>query len=260
MREILQINNLNYQKYHEFNLTINNEKFISIIGSNKCGKTTLLKVISGIIPTSDVVKCNNIALNRNDVNNYIKQLGIVFPVKKESFLFENVYDEMSYPLKNLGYCNSYIKRQINKILDLFSLNIKDKKISELSVNEQQQLLFCISLLHKPKVLLIDDVFSFLDTKTSTKIINILKGIKSLTIINFASNLNHIHDSDYIYIIEDGKLKLEGTAEFIMSDIKTLTRLGLEIPFTINLINKFKELGLIKKDYDKLEDLVNEVWK
>ena len=54
--------------------------------------------------------------------------------------------------------------------------------------------------------------------------------------------------------------MEGTANNVMKETKSLIKLGLEIPFVISLSNKLKDLRLIKKDYNKLEDLVNEVWK
>jgi len=260
MKEILLINDLTYNQYHNFNLKINSEKFVSIIGSNMSGKTTLFKLITGIIPTYDVVICNEISLNPRDVNKYIRQLGVVMPIKSESFLFETVNEEMRYPLENLGYSNLYIERRINKVLNLFSLDIKDKKISELDCYEKQILLFCISLLHKPKVLLIDDVFSFINKDLSIKIISVLKKIKNLTVINFSSNLNYLNYSDYVYVIDDGNIILEGLPDDILKEDAILKKIGIEIPFVVNLSNKLKDMNLSNKNYDNLEVLVNEVWK
>lgn len=260
MQNGLNINGLNYNLFKKFYLNIDNSNFISIIGSNNSGKTTLFKIISGIIPTNNVVNYNGVDLNRNNVNNYIKQLGLVFNVNKDSFLFDKVYDEMVYPLKNLGYSDFYIKRQISKVLNLFSLDIKDKRINELSKLEKQKLLFCISLLHNPKLLLIDDVFNYMNEDESRKIISILKKIKKLTIINFSSNLNNCDISDYIYVLDKGEIIIEGKYYNILDEIKKLKNIGIEIPFVINLSSKLKEVGLSNKDYFKLEDLVNDVWQ
>ena len=57
MKDILRIENLEYKNiFHEFNFNIPNNSFISISGTNKCGKTTLLKILSGNIKTSNNVK------------------------------------------------------------------------------------------------------------------------------------------------------------------------------------------------------------
>lgn len=260
MQEVLVINNLNYQVFKNFYLTIDNNKFISIIGANNSGKTTLFKVISGIIPTNNIVKVSGEFLNRSNVNNYIKQLGIVIPFSDKVFLFDKVIDELHYPLENLGYSEIYIKRQISKILNLFPLDIKDKKIKELTNYEKQALLFCLSLLHNPKVLLIDDVFNHMNSKDSKKIIKVLKAIKKLTIINFSSNLNNGDISDYLYVLDKGEIVLEGKYYHLLEEYKLLIKLGIEIPFVINLSNKLKEEGLISHDYFKLEDLVDAVWQ
>ena len=260
MQDIIIINDLNYRSFENFYLNISNNKFISIIGANNSGKTTLFKLISGIIPTTNVITCNNILLNRNNVNKYIKQLGLVYPLRKDSFLFDNVYDELVYPLKNLGYTNFYIKKQVNRILKLFSLDIKEKKIKDLSNYEKQVLIFCLALIHNPKVLLIDDVFCYMNDSEKNKIINILKSIKKLTIINFSSSFNNCDVSDYIYILDNGKIITEGKYYNILNESKTLIKLGIEIPFVVNLSNKLKEEGISNKEYFKLEDLVNNVWE
>lgn len=259
MEAVLHINDLNYQVFKDFDLAINDYKMVSIIGSNNSGKSTLFKVISGVIPTTSVVRCLGIDLNRQNVNKYIKQLGIVYPLQEYAFLFDTVYDELSYPLKNLGYSKIYVNRQINKVLNLFSLDIKDKKINELTVEEKQLLIFCLALIHNPKVLLIDDVFSYMNETDSKKIITILKGIKKIAIINFSSNLDNYKENDYIYVLDNGKIKLEGKYQNVLKEDNILKKIGLEIPFTINLSNKLKEVGIINSDYDNLEELVNEVW-
>lgn len=259
MTKILTINNLNYWMYNDFNLSIESERFISIIGTNNSGKSTLFRLISGIVPTTNVINCCGIDLNRQNVNNYIRQLGLVFVTNKNCFLFDNVYDELCYPLKNLGYSENYIIRSISKILNLFSLDIKDKKIDELSKYEKQCLLFCLALIHNPKVLLIDDVFNYMSEKEVKRIIGILKGIKKLTIINFSSSFIYCDECDYLYILDNGEIKLEGSYKEMLKEVNTLIKLGIELPFTIKLSNRLQEEGLTKKEYLNLEELVNDIW-
>lgn len=254
------IRNLNYNQFSNFDLDINEKGFISIIGSNNSGKTTLFKIISGIIPTTNVLTCFGIDLNRQNVNRYIRQIGLVFPVNKTCFLHDNVFDEFAYPLRNLGYSENYIKRQISKILKLFALDISDKKISSLSLREKQLLIFVLALIHNPKLLLIDDAFNYLNEKDNEKVISILKKQKKLLVINFTSNLRNGDVSDYLYVIDKGNIVLEGKYYNILDETKKLIKLGFEIPFVINLSNKLRASGLSKKDYYKLEDLVNDVWQ
>lgn len=259
MIKILEVKNLEYGGFHDFNLAIAKDKHISIIGTNMCGKTTLFKIITGIIPTYNCVKCNDIWLNREHVNKYITQIGVAIPYKEGVFLFDNVYDELSYPLKNLGYSDFYINSSINNVLKLFNLDIKTKKMEELTLFEKQCLLFALALIHKPKVLIINEVYDYLLKDDVIKILDILKGL-SITIINFSTILDYVNYDDYVYILDNHQIVYQKEAAKILNESDLLARIGLKIPFMRNLSNKFKEIGLIDKNYDNLEDMVNVIWK
>lgn len=205
MENVLVIQNLNYDKFEDINLSFNSLKLVSIFGSNMCGKTTLIKLISGIISTKDSIFCNDIPLNPYCVNSFIKQIGVVFN-EGDIYINDNVYDELAFPLKNLGYNKFYIKNRIIKMLDIFKIDILNKKIDELTDIEKVKFNFCLALIHKPKYLLIDDIFSTLSIDDGMEIMDIIKSIDDLCIINFTSTINSLDNSDEIYLLEDFKLE------------------------------------------------------
>ena len=145
MVKILDINNLCYGDFNNIKLSFDSKKYYSIIGGNKCGKTTLFKIMTGIICTNNSIMCNNVLLNSKSRNKYIKEIGVVLRVKKDSFLCKSVYDEMCYPLKNLRYSKTYSDDVINKYLkDFDKLDFLDKKIkppSQIAAGGEEPL-FC----------------------------------------------------------------------------------------------------------------------
>ena len=78
MDSIVEIKNLNYLDFHDFNLNIKRNTYTSIVGRIKSGKTTLVKIISGIISTNNVCMCNNVTLTNDNPFEYLKNLGVVF--------------------------------------------------------------------------------------------------------------------------------------------------------------------------------------
>lgn len=264
MNNIVRIKNLNYLDFHEFNLDIEENSYTTIVGPNKSGKTTLLKIVSGIIKTSDVCECNGVILNKNNVFNYVKNIGVVFGVNKNSFMYQTVKEELMYPLINLGYPKIIIERKIKKLLNELKLeSLYNKKISSLNNSMKQILLFVISLLHSPKVLLIDDSFLLLNDIHKKLIFNYLMGLKNkntLTIVHFTSDLKDVVNSDYLYLLEDFNIKVGGKPLELLCDDQIFYQSNLEVPFMIDLSTKLKMYGLIDNLYLDMEELVDKIWK
>ena len=177
MVKILEINNLSYKNFNDLSISFMSNFYYSIIGPNNCGKTTLFKLIAGIIPSNDVICCNNTILNDETIMEYIINLGIVERVNKNSFTYKSVIDEMMYPLRNLGFNKKDSLKRINNVLELFNQeSFLDKEINNLSYYEKQLLLIIIALLHQPKVLLLDSVLQVFPYKMKDKINKVLRKI------------------------------------------------------------------------------------
>ena len=267
MSSILSIKDLTFNLdnktfFKDLNLEIKEKKFTSIIGSNKSGKTMLTKIISAIIPTFDKCILDGISLNKENVLKYITKLGIISNDFNNQFLFKKVKDELYYPLINLGYKDHKIEKRINELTDFFEINyILNKDIDDLNNIEKLKLLLVLALLHNPKIIVLDDVFYNLDINNQEFIINKLLELKKkgLTILNITSKLDTIYESDNIYILKDYKIEEINNKEELFN-YNTLSKLGLEIPFIIDLSLKLKEDNIIDKIYYKLDELENTLWK
>ena len=259
MVKILEIVNLSYKDFDSINISFEDKTYYSIIGSNNCGKTTLFRLITGIIPSNNAISCNNIMLNRENIHNYIVNLGIVERIHQKSFIYNSVVDEMTYPLHNLGYRNKKCLERINEVLELFNVSsFIDKNINELDYYDKQLLLIMIAILHKPKVLLLDSVLCVFKEKTRNKIVKVLRGLE-ITIINFTNSLEEAYESDKIILLD--KFKVIG--EYIPSDIYNNDKLfyehGLEIPFMTDLSIKLKMYNLVDKEYSSMKAMVDDLW-
>lgn len=265
---LFEIKNLTYKVndnyfFNNFNLEIEEKKFISIIAPNRSGKTMLTKIISAIIPTyEDNCILDGIILSKETVLNYITKIGVASNEFNSPFLFSSVREELSYPLENLGYSESKIDRIISKISEEFDIeDILDCDIENLSKSLQNKLLIIIALVHKPKLLVLDDIFNDMNKDDQDFILEKLIEFKNkdLTILNITSKLDSIYKSDKVYVMDNFKIEQEGEVEDILKMDSYLNKIGLEIPNIVDLSLKLKHYELLDRIYFNIEELEDNLW-
>lgn len=268
MGTFFEIRDLNFsysnkKLFNNFKLTIKKGKFISIIGSNNTGKTTLVKILCAIIPTNDLCSLEGIRLNKESVLEYITKIGIVFNELNNQFLFSKVKDELAFPLSNLGYSESKINKLIEKMGTFFEIkDILNKKICHLDVSTKKKLLIVLALIHSPSLLILDDAFMYMTDEDQTFMLQKLKELNTsgLTILNVTSKLDTIYDSDMVHVLKNGKINHSKTVKEILEDEELLRNNCFEVPFVIDLSSKLKKDEVIDKIYFNLNDLVGALWK
>ena len=263
---ILKIDNLNYSKddtiiFSNINLNVLKKDYISIIGLNRSGKTTLTKLLCAIIPTDNTFSINDISLNKQTVLDYIEHIGVVSN-SLNIFLTKKVKDELILPLKNLGYNELKINKTINNLTAFFEIDhLLTKNIDELTKDEATYLQIIIALVHNPEILILDDTISSLSLQLKEKTLLKLKQLnkQGLTIINITSDLETIYDSNKIYLLNNKSIEELGDVEQVFQEDNYLRKLGFKIPFIIDLSIKLKFYGLLDKIYYNLETLEENLW-
>lgn len=269
MSNILEINNLNYKYgkttvFKDFCLSVEEGSYIGVAGSNASGKTTLIKLISGILPSCDSIMVGYSYVNSNRIHDHSRDFGVVFGQNLNCFLFDDVYKEMAFPLENLNLDVSEIEKTILDTASSFKISkLLDKKIIDLTNSEKQQLLIAIATLHKPKILLLDSAFTMMDRKTKKQIKEALINYKkrfNITIIETTSNLEDVVDCDYLYVIGNGGILIEGKPLVVFREDSLLTRIGLSLPFMVDLSLKLEFYELLDHIETDVYRMVDDLWK
>lgn len=269
MRELIKIDDLHFSYgnktiFNHFTMHIEEGQFIAISGSNKCGKTTLIKLMAGLLPSKENIVLGYSYINNKRIQDSAKEIGVVLSDLETQFLFEDAYQELVFPLENLNYKPEEIEQRILEVSKLLKIEpILDKKIEELTISEKKKLCLALALLHHPKVLLLDQPFSMLSKADKTYLIEVLKTInkKEKTTIVLATNqLEDTIKADYLYILNNGKIVIEGSPLVVMTEDKLLNRLGLELPFMVDLSLKLKFYDLLDEIIIDMDRMVNELWK
>ena len=189
------------------NLQINPGEIVGIIGHNGAGKSTTLKMITGLVePTSGRVQVMGHDMQRES----IKVKGRIGYLPEESSL----YEAMTARQYLLFFSELYhmprrkARQRIDQLLDSLDLADKDKLTGEFSKGMKRKTAIARTLLHDPDLLILDEPNSGLDPLTSFFIINYLKALRreGKTIILSAHNLFHVETiCDRVGIIKNGKL-------------------------------------------------------
>ena len=267
---ILNVKNLSYKVDNktiidDINFSIEQKSLNAILSSNNSCKTTLIKLLSGIlIKETGKITVNNIDLNKTNFKKYIVNISTILSDIENGFVCDTVEEEIKNPLYNLKYLKKDINRQYNYIINLLKIkSIAYMKIKDLNSYEKIKVLLAASIVHKPKVLFIDDLLRFLNKNEKKEIIALLKTIiedLNIAILFTTSNLSDVEGIDNIIVLKEGKIIMNDSFDNIILNDNELSKIGIEIPLMIDLSRKLEFYGLIDKIYYDRDKVVDALWK
>ncbi len=194
---------------------------LGIIGKIGSGKSTILKLLLRLYNVQyGMIFIDRVDINDWDVYTLRKYIGYV---PQESFLFsatirENILigkpdatDDEIWEVLEIAD----VKKDIEKFPNKLDTMIGERGIT-LSGGQKQRLALARALIKKPKILLLDDTLSAVDNETENKILrNLNEYIKDLTTIIVSHKISAIMDCDHILVIENGRIREEGTHEELL---------------------------------------------
>lgn len=144
------------------------------------------------------------------------------------------------------------------LYELFDLEyLRSKK--DLTEFDELKLKIVASLKSNQKVYVFMNVLTYLDKDFNEKVIRYLK-LANKRIINYTTEIEETLFLDYLIVIQDNLVIMEGKKELILKEEKILKKLGFNLPTIVELSNGLKYYGLVDKTYYNNQELVNELWK
>ena len=204
----------------EFDLSIKENEFITLLGPSGCGKTTTLRILGGF-ETPDTGKVmfkgediTSLAPNKRHINTVFQKYAL-FPNM-------NIAENIAFGLKISGKSKDYIKDKVEYALKLVNLSGYEKrKVDSLSGGQQQRIAIARAIVNEPKVLLLDEPLGALDLKLRQEMQYELIRLKNELGITF---LYVTHDqeealtmSDKVVVMNRGYIQQMGTPEEIYNE-------------------------------------------
>ncbi len=257
---ILQVQNLNYKNIlKDISFDLEENSFNVLLGKTGSGKTTIVKCIIGFLQYQGRIIYNNEFINTKNIKEIIKNIGVLtdFNTLSSGTVFDNLINK----LLNLKYKEIKAKKQIYEISNKLQIDkILYKNISELTSTQKKVASFALSIIHNPKLLIIDDSFDEIDNQTRQIIINYLKKMKDCAILFITTNEEDILISDNILIINNGKIVEIGKTKELLNEEKKFTKNNIKMPFMVDLSNKLISYGLIQNVVLNIDSMVDSIWK
>lgn len=204
----------------EFNLSIKENEFITLLGPSGCGKTTTLRILGGftkpdkgqvLFQDTDIT---DLAPNRRQINTVFQKYAL--------FPHMNIAENIAFGLKISGKSQEYINDKIKYALRLVNLSGYEKRsVDSLSGGQQQRIAIARAIVNEPRVLLLDEPLGALDLKLRQEMQYELRRLKNELGITF---LYVTHDqeealtmSDKVVVMNQGYIQQMGTPEQIYNE-------------------------------------------
>lgn len=254
-----------FRAVNDLSFEINDGEIFGLLGVNGAGKTTTFRMIMGLLEKTD----GQITLDGKPID-YKYSDNIGFLTEERSLLpNKTVLEQAIFYCVLKGMKEKDIEEKLDKYLNEFKISeYKNKKIKELSKGNQQKIQFIISILHEPKLLILDEPFSGLDP-INVELFKkeILRLKKNKTMIIFSSHMmEHIeYFCDSLLILVHGNTVLNGK----LTDIKKeFRKKNIKVKADINEeeIKNIKGVESIEKNKDEYivkisdESIVQDVFK
>lgn len=244
--------------FSNLNFTLRKDKTLSIIGPSGSGKTTLLRILNGELPYEGKIVVSNIVVSNDNFEELRSKIAVVY--NNNEYFNELVKDELRFSLENLNISPKEIKERISELDEFFGIKkIFNKPIEILSSNDKVLVKILSYAIYYPEYLAIDDLLIYLNERTKILLLNYLN-YKNIKLIMVTSNVEDTLFTDYTLVLYNKINAIDGKTLEVLKEEKILKRLGLNIPFYLDLSIQLKLYGLINKTYLNKEDLVKHLWK
>ena len=250
--------------FDKFNLSVERGCWVTIAGSNGSGKTTLVKLLAGLLKSYSAIKILDKPLNKKNIYKIRRDVGFVFDNPDNYFACETVSDELAFSLENMGVAPKTIEKKIKDISSLLKIDkLLNSNPFELSGGEKQKVALGCALMLEPRVLILDEALLMIDINEREEMFKVLEMYskkKNVAILSFTYDLEETLYSDRLVVLNDGKIIVDGTFPYVYEEEAVMRKIGLEVPFMIELSKKLNLFGLLNDIELDYERLVDKIWK
>ena len=256
----------NNETLKDITLDIAKGRFVSIVGHNGCGKSTLAKLLVGLLtPEKGEIFIDGQLLDRKNANQIRKKMALVFQNPDNQFIGATVEDDIAFGLENKCVEHDKMQDIINEYASEVGMsNFLKKEPAMLSGGQKQRVAIAGALALNPEIIIFDESTSMLDPKGKRDIRELILKMKKnnpdLTVISITHDIEEAYESDEVIVMSEGRIVTSGNPKIVLKNKELMNQVGIEMPFILTLQDKFKEKGFDVPSVDNIDQLAEVLWQ
>ena len=246
-------------------LDVEQGQFIAILGHNGSGKSTLAKHINAILkPTEGEMTVDGMSTSEEDNVWSVRQTaGMVFQNPDNQIIATIVEEDVAFGPENLGVPTDEIWERVNKALESVNMTMyRGYSPNKLSGGQKQRVAIAGVLAMKPKCIVLDEATAMLDPLGRKEVMSAiieLNKVEKITVILITHYMDEAVLADKIFVMDKGKIAMEGTPRQVFSHVEEIRELRLDVPAATAMAYELRKAGYnIPTDILTRDELVEAV--
>ena len=231
------------------NLTVKPGKFIAVLGHNGSGKSTFAKHVNALLePTGGSLWVNGMDVSDEENIFAIRQsAGMVFQNPDNQIIASVVQEDVGFGPENIGVPTDEIWERVEKSLKAVGMwEYREHSPNKLSGGQKQRVAIAGVMAMEPRCIVLDEPTAMLDPdgrKEVLEAVHELNRSKGVTVILITHYMEEVVDADYVFVMDQGKVVMEGEPGEIFSHVQELKSHRLDVPQITLLAHELKEAGM-----------------
>ena len=234
-------------------LSVKAGEFVAVLGHNGSGKSTFAKQLNALLlPTEGTVWIDGKDTKAEEKLLEIRQTaGMVFQNPDNQIIGTIVEEDVGFGPENLGVPTEEIWKRVDESLEAVGMEKhRHQSPNKLSGGQKQRVAIAGVMAMRPRCIVLDEPTAMLDPNGRREVIRTIKRLnkeEGMTIILITHYMEEVITADRIFVMDDGKVVMEGTPKEVFSQVERLKELRLDVPQVTELAWELQKAGFLLPD-------------
>ena len=243
---------------NDFSLEVPEGQFLAVLGHNGCGKSTVAKLINGIL-VPNKCKVTVEGMDTSDEEKTVdirKTVGMVFQNPDNQIVATIVEDDVAFGPENLGVEPSEIRKAVDSALKAVGMyEFRKREPHRLSGGQKQRVAIAGVIAMNTKCIVMDEPTAMLDPQGRKEVMDTVMKLNrefGITVILITHYMDEAVKADRVIVMDGGRIAMDGTPKEVFRNVERMKKLGLDVPQATELAYRLR-----KKGFKLPEDILDE---
>lgn len=231
-----------------FSLDVPEGQFLAVLGHNGCGKSTIAKLMNGIlVPDSGKVTVDGMSTSDDEkIIDIRRTVGMVFQNPDNQIVATIVEDDVAFGPENLGVPPEEIRKRVDDALEAVGMyEFRGREPHRLSGGQKQRVAIAGVIAMNTKCVVMDEPTAMLDPHGRQEVMDAIRMLnkeREITVVLITHYMDEAVKADRVVVMDKGKIVLDGEPRMVFKNVEKLKALGLDVPQATELAYRLRKSG------------------